>query len=198
MSTAAYWVIGSGVEDFFDLEFDYFLLVLFFHNLVRVPPLWTELLSEIIPNEVYQHLFVLARFWYNLSEKKLSFPIILHSAWIIQLFPICISKFHRLPGQLRQGICLTADQRLFIKQFFSLKLRNYLWFACKCFIRLYLSQSFVFFWQSHQRIPIVFVFMLLTAFFLQFHVFQDLRFPTFWLMGWHLWILLLCVPIGLI
>jgi hypothetical protein len=103
-----------------------------------------------------------------------------------------------LPGQLRQGICLTADQRLFIKKFFSLKFCHHLWLACKSLVRPYLSKSFVLFWQSHQGIPIVFVIMLLTAFFFEFHVFQDLRLPAFWFVGWDLWILLLCVPIGLI
>ncbi len=197
-NTAAHGLIGSSVKYFFDLELDDFLLVLFFHNLVRVPPLRTELLSEVIPNEIYQHLFVLVRLWYHLSETELSLPLIFQCARIIFLLCIQTHQFNRLPGQLWQGVRLTAHQRLFIKQFFCLQLCHHLGLTCECLVRLYLPEPFVLFGQSHQRVSIVFVFMLLAAFFLKFHVLQDLCLPTLWFVGWSLWGLLWFVPIGLI
>ena len=70
---AEHGLIATGIEYVLDLKLDYFLLVLFFGNLVRVPPFGTELLSEIVANEINQHFFILVCFLNHLSETK--FPL---------------------------------------------------------------------------------------------------------------------------
>jgi hypothetical protein len=70
---AEHGLIKTGIEDFLDLQLNYLLLVLFFGNLVRVPPFGAELLPEIVADEINQHFFILVGFLNNFSEMKLSF-----------------------------------------------------------------------------------------------------------------------------